>query len=225
MALPDPRDHAYRPDLADEALRGIVAAPRFASPVRHACTRAWTTIHASPAGEPSSELLDAEHFMVLDVHDGWAWGWSAHDHYVGYVEADSLVLTAADRPVAPPGDPLDLARSFLGRAYVWGGRGGAGIDCSGLVQRALAAKGLAAPRDSDMQRAALGRVLRSDEPLCKLDLVFFPGHVGMMADTQTLIHATRFHGKTVEERLADVVERVKAKNEGVAIVARKRVFE
>ena len=52
--------------------------------------------------------------------------------------------------------PLDHAESdwtgiadrFVGVPYLWGGKSSLGIDCSGLVQVALAACGIAAPRDS-----------------------------------------------------------------------------
>jgi cell wall-associated NlpC family hydrolase len=40
---------------------------------------------------PSSELLPGEAFAVLEISGGWAWGYCRHDHYVGYVEAISLV--------------------------------------------------------------------------------------------------------------------------------------
>ena len=40
-------------------------------------------------------------------------------------------------------------KRFLHAPYLWGGRTSEGIDCSGLVQAALTAAGVAAPRDSD----------------------------------------------------------------------------
>jgi hypothetical protein len=38
-----------------------------------------------------SELLPGEEFAVLEISGSWAWGYSRHDHYVGYVEAISLI--------------------------------------------------------------------------------------------------------------------------------------
>ena len=52
-------------------------------------------------------------------------------------------------------DPAALATHYLGAPYLWGGRDSLGIDCSGVVQQAHAACGLALPRDSD-QQATLG---------------------------------------------------------------------
>ena len=47
-----------------------------------------------------SELLFGEEFVVLDEADGWVWGQSAEDDYVGYARADALrgePLPATDR--------------------------------------------------------------------------------------------------------------------------------
>ena len=53
-------------------------------------------------------------------------------------------------------DTVAVAERFLETPYLWGGRTSEGIDCSGLVQTALTAAGVAAPRDSDMMEAGLG---------------------------------------------------------------------
>lgn len=217
----DPRIHALRSDLADVALADRLFAPHYAEPVAMACRRDFTPMRLSPGGEQTSELLRSEHFMALDTANGWAWGWSAHDHYVGYVEAAALEAADEVAPSAEPANPIELARGFLGMTYLWGGRGGAGIDCSGLIQRALAGIGVAAPRDSDLQQVELGEAVPggSTQPG---DLIFFPGHVGMMADGSTLIHATRHHGAVVEEPLEVVVARITAKK-GTGITAHKRL--
>lgn len=54
-------------------------------------------------------------------------------------------------------DPVAVALCFLGTPYLWGGRTSLGLDCSGLVQLANEAAGLACPRDADMQAAELGQ--------------------------------------------------------------------
>ena len=219
----DTRVHAVRDDVADIALTGMVDVPRFVQPVPMHCKEPWIAVQDanSKCANQISELLDGETFMVVDQKDGWAWGYCAHDHYVGYLPANCLGPWTYD-PVIASADPIETARSFLGMTYVWGGRGGAGIDCSGLIQRSLATIGVFAQRDSDMQRATLGSELPTDEAVQARDLIFFPGHVGMMIDNVDMIHATRHFGKVVIEPLSDVVARVSEKHQN-PIIARKRV--
>jgi cell wall-associated NlpC family hydrolase len=219
----DRRLQAVRGDLADVALAGTLFAPHYAEAIGYICAKPYSALHERPGGPQNSELLVGESFMVLDISGGWAWGWCAHDHYVGYIDAAALSVGEAKAKVATTNDPVLAASSFLGEPYVWGGRGGAGIDCSGLVQRAFAAIGTSAPRDSDMQLASFGTVLPEDAPLRRGDLIFFPGHVGIKYDKEMILHATRHHCKTVIEPLADVIERVKAKNDGLGIVGLKRI--
>jgi cell wall-associated NlpC family hydrolase len=217
----EPRIQAVRGDLADVRLAGQWFAPHYAEAIAYSCLPPFAAVRDAK-GEQSSELLQGEVFHVLDFAAGLAWGWCGHDDYVGYVAADVLSLGVAAQPIAQVSDPVSLAETFLGLPYVWGGRGGEGIDCSGLIQRALAGRGIQAPRDSDMQCAALGLALPEDAPLMRGDLIFFPGHVGMMVDAETLIHATRHHGKTVTEPLATVIARV-AEAHDVPVTARKRI--
>ncbi len=103
-------------------------------------------------------------------------------------------------------DVAAVAQAYLGAPYLWGGRDSVGLDCSGLVQQALYACGQAAPRDSD-QQATLGRAA-DPEALARGDLVFWRGHVGMMLDPQTLIHANAFHMAVAAEPLAEAVGRI-----------------
>ena len=219
----DPRINAMRGDLADVALAGKHFSPHYARPVDRFCTIPCTPICDKPGGKQVSELLAGEGFMLLDISGGWAWGYSKHDHYVGYVHADALTEKAPQLAGVKTNDPVEAARAFLDLPYIWGGRGGTGIDCSGLIQRSLAAIGIAAPRDSDMQMADLGTDLPGGTPLKGGDLVFFPGHVGMMVNAEDLIHATQHFGKTVIEPLADVVSRIAADHE-TPILARRRIL-
>ncbi|MFI4936296.1 MAG: C40 family peptidase, partial [Caulobacterales bacterium] len=87
-----------------------------------------------------------------------------------------------------------------------------GLDCSGLIQQARYACGLATPRDSD-QQAVLGRDASPDE-LLRGDLVFWRGHVGMMLDGARLIHANAHHMAVTIEPLSEVVTRNEQKGAG-----------
>ncbi len=124
-------------------------------------------------------------------------------------------------------DAVSVAEELLETPYLWGGRSGAGIDCSGLVQLGYAlANGMAAPRDSDQQQLQFGQDIPAGARLQRNDVIFFPGHVGLMANETDLIHATRYHNMVVREPLETVVARVARKNEitpDAAILARKRV--
>jgi cell wall-associated NlpC family hydrolase len=121
----------------------------------------------------------------------------------GYVPAHHLAPLDA---VAP--DFVSVAERFLGVPYLWGGKTSLGIDCSGLVQVALTAGCIACPRDSDMQRA-IGTAVALGDPagLRRGDLVFWKGHVGIMRDAATLLHANAFHMAVAAEPLRDAAAR------------------
>lgn len=93
--------------------------------------------------------------------------------------------------VAP--DFVAVAETLLGAPYLWGGKSSIGVDCSGLVQISLAAAGKPAPRDSDMQESQLGEPVDIGAPLMRGDLIFWKGHVGIMRDATTLLHANGAH--------------------------------
>jgi cell wall-associated NlpC family hydrolase len=114
-------------------------------------------------------------------------------------------------------DAVAVAELFLETPYLWGGRTSEGVDCSGLVQTALMAAGIASPRDSDMMEATLGEPIAVDDPEAGLapgDLVFWKGHVGIMRDPVTLLHANGWHMKTVSEPLVQARDRIAANGGG-----------
>lgn len=117
-------------------------------------------------------------------------------------------------------DPVTTAESFLGVPYLWGGDSLLGIDCSGLVQAALRAAGRTCPRDSD-QQAAIGHALASGSPLQRGDLVFWRGHVGIMRDGETLLHANAHHMSVVSEPLAEACVRIAAAGFGAVTGCRR----
>jgi hypothetical protein len=104
-------------------------------------------------------------------------------------------------------DFVAVAERFLGVPYVWGGKSFEGLDCSGLVQTALQAAGITAPRDTDMMEQELGRAVAIAE-IRRGDLVFWKGHVGVMRDPGTLLHANSFYMQVTSEPLKSVLARV-----------------
>ncbi len=116
-------------------------------------------------------------------------------------------------------DPVAVAERFIGAPYLWGGRTSLGLDCSALVQTALAACGVSAPRDSDMQEAALGRPLALSEAR-RGDLIFWKGHVALVRDAQTLIHANAFAMAVAIEPLAEALARISKAGDEVTSVRR-----
>lgn len=131
---------------------------------------------------------------------------------------------------SPDRDFVEVAERFLGTPYLWGGRTRIGLDCSALVQLSLAACGIAAPRDTDMQQAELGTpVAINPDPdsldgiagLMRGDLVFWRGHVGIMSDAIMLLHANAHQMSVSTEPLPQAAARIKGT--GSEIVAIKRL--
>jgi cell wall-associated NlpC family hydrolase len=105
-------------------------------------------------------------------------------------------------------DYIFTAGRLLGVPYLWGGRTPRGIDCSGLVQLSLEMAGIDCPRDSDQQREMFGDPLPGhwrDVPWKRGDLVFMPGHVGIMTSHDHMIHASGHHMAVTVEPLIDAV--------------------
>ncbi len=135
----------------------------------------------------------------------------------GYVPARHLAPLDATEP-----DFVAVAERFLGVPYLWGGKTSLGIDCSGLVQIALTAAGIVCPRDSDMQERALGEAIAAEPAaLRRGDLVFWKGHVAIVRDAATLLHANAFHMAVAAEPIAEAVARIAAG--GSEIMAVKRL--
>ncbi len=108
-------------------------------------------------------------------------------------------------------DFVAVAERFLHAPYLWGGKTSSGLDCSGLIQIALHASGVAAPRDTDMMEQALGAPSDMAAGLRRGDIIFWKGHVGVMRDADTLLHANGHHMLVVSEPLAVARERIVAK--------------
>jgi len=96
----DPRRNAYRPDLADERLRGHVKAERFVTgtPMRVAVPS--IELHAKPTGgePPTTEGLLGEDVLVFDAQKDWAFVQLVRDGYTGYLAREALTPASEEKP-------------------------------------------------------------------------------------------------------------------------------
>ena len=111
-------------------------------------TALWSHVYAEPAARAR---VEAELPFLATVPVKGSTGGFFRLRDGGFVPRPHLA------PVS--GDHAAQAERFLGVPYLWGGRSVRGIDCSALVQLALLASGIPAPRDSDMQAALVGTPL------------------------------------------------------------------
>jgi len=90
--LPDPRRHAYRPDLASETLRDTVEAPRYAPGEIRQVIAPALPLRREPRFDSrlDTEGLFGETVTVFDESEGWAWVQLTRDGYVGYMPSEGL---------------------------------------------------------------------------------------------------------------------------------------
>lgn len=160
-------------------------------------------VMALPFGGALSIVREEGGFSVTELNE---FVFAAHLAPLGSVEPDFVAT----------------ARKFLGAPYLWGGKTSLGIDCSGLVQLALAAAGIECPRDSDGQ-ASLGAPVPFSGNIGALkrgDLVCWKDHIGFVSGDACLLHANAFHMAAVEEPLAGAIERIRAGGSDVTGVRR-----
>ena len=275
----DPRRHAFRPDLADARLRGLIEAERFVEGEIKRLIVPSIELHAAPRTDQpaTTEVLWGQDMRVFEETKDWAFVQLVRDGYVGYLarealgpaveapthrvscqwgygfkapniksnlrmvlpmgaciagelEGDFLKLTGGlymPRQHASPlassaPDFVAVAERFQGTPYRWGGKTALGLDCSGLVQISLQAAGVECPRDSDMQAAEVGVLVPKagwSHPQ-RGDLVFWPGHVGVMTDPAQLLHANGHHMAVTRELLVTVIGRAEATGSAVTTVRR-----
>ncbi len=134
---------------------------------------------------------------------------TAHLNGFSRIEDLGWVYSKHTQPVgAHAADFVSVAELFTGTPYLWGGRDGLGVDCSGLLQIALQRAGITCPRDT-WQQVELGQPVAVDlRALQRGDLIFWQGHVGMMRSAGELLHANAYHMQVVSEPLADAVARI-----------------
>jgi cell wall-associated NlpC family hydrolase len=87
----DPRQHAYRPDLADATLKNLVEAKRYVQPVIRQCIRGVVPLLAAPDPQ-AKQVSEIRYGEFLDVFElpgvrkgGFAWVQNRYDRYVGYL--------------------------------------------------------------------------------------------------------------------------------------------
>jgi cell wall-associated NlpC family hydrolase len=180
----------------DLAAPGEPATHQVAVPRTYAF--AEPNIKARPVGLYSLNALTAIEATEGRFAKGEGTGWfvAAHLAPVG------VALT----------DYAAVAEGYLGAPYQWGGRESLGLDCSGLVQQALAACGKAVPRDTDMQLAFFTPIAAEERR--RGDLVFWKGHVAILLDAETILHANAHHMAVAIEPLAGAIARVDAAGGG-----------
>jgi cell wall-associated NlpC family hydrolase len=90
------------------------------------------------------------------------------------------------------------------------------------VQIALNAAGIGCPRDSDMQQDGLGRDVDPAQAsrLERGDLIFWKGHVAIVRDADTIVHANAHHMATAIENTKDAIARIKAAGSEIAAIKR-----
>jgi cell wall-associated NlpC family hydrolase len=120
-----------------------------------------------------------------------------YDHSAVYVNTALTLATALDAAPAlgaTPATAIAFAAGQLGAPYEWGGTGPGGWDCSGLVQAAYRAAGVALPRVAQDQFDA-GPPVPVGATVQPGDLVFFGAsptavdHVGLYVGAGEMIDA------------------------------------
>jgi cell wall-associated NlpC family hydrolase len=269
MELPDHRIFAYRDDLAEAGLKGTVEALKFVEGKRARTTVQKASLRARPDRKAANEteFLFGEEIVVFDRKDGWAWGKSVLDGYVGYIEEadlgddlspithwviaprtflypepdmktspvntlsmgsrlavigeaetrgthylltrDGAIISSHLAELGTPvfGDYVSIAGRLIDTPYLWGGRSSFGVDCSGLVQFSMMMAGHQVLRDADMQERTIGTPIDGGN-LQRGDLVFWKGHVGIMEDRTTMIHANGYSMTVWRERLPAAIQRI-----------------
>ena len=236
-AARDRRLTPARPDLAAASLRGMVEAAQYVEGVRREIAAGIADVKNAPTpdapldtqalrGEIVTVYEDLPPLTVLPFGARVAVaGW--RDPFALLADGGAVHAAHLTDATTPAGDFVAVAESFLGAPYLWGGRTPDGVDCSGLVQAALTAAGIACPRDTDMQERALGQPLDTADGMPELrrgDLVFWRGHVGVMQDGHRLLHANGFHMLVETEPFAVARERI-AKNSFGAVTSIRRLGE
>lgn len=171
----------------------------WAEPTHRVAARSTLLFAAQDIKTPDPLPISAGSLLrIIDEDAGLA-----RTHDGRYVPARHLAQIAQ-----PERDLAATAALLLGTPYLWGGNSSFGIDCSGLVQLACQTAHIPCPGDSDQQMAALGTALAEGTAPERGDLMFWKGHVAIVHDARTLIHANAHHLQVAFEPLVEALARI-----------------
>ena len=204
---------------ATDGYVGYVASdalgPRTA-PATHRLTALRSYVHGEPdLKAPPQDLLSlcatvqvTERRGAFSGLSGGGWVHSGHLSPVDEFESD----------------PVSVALRFLGTPYLWGGRTSIGLDCSALIQLALASCGQAVARDTDFQAAQIGNPVAfygDQAALRRGDLVYWLGHAGLWIDQDRFLHANATDMMVAVAPLTTVAAHIQAiQGDAIATVRR-----
>lgn len=122
-----------------------------------------------------------------------------HDNRIAIIDADGKYHAPAWYAPDTLNEIVQLAQSFLGVRYVWGGISPEGFDCSGFVRYIYSRYGVDLPRTSRDMYDNSGSAVSDPKPG---DLVFFSkgnvSHVGIYLGDGRFISATTSNGVHVD---------------------------
>jgi cell wall-associated NlpC family hydrolase len=214
----DERDDWAWVQLARDGYVGYMPAdalsPAIAAPTHRVAAPA-TCVYAAPDAKALTSVQLSLNAVVSVADIGPSFARLVGGGFIPMVHLAEIGTSATDF--------VTVAERLIGTPYVWGGKTRQGLDCSGLVQTALQAAGIEAPRDSDMQMAELGAPVEVGRDLAGLqrgDLMFWKGHVGILTDGATLLHANAHHMAVTAEPLAGAVGRIARSGSPISAVRR-----